>query len=349
MELQKDRIWYLDWLRVAAAAAVMLLHVAAGGWGATDVNGRSWQVFNGYDSVVRWCVPVFVMISGALFLGRDIPVKKLLRGNVLRLVCAYLVWSLFYAWHSGARGVEALLYNTIVGHFHTWFIPMLLGLYLCAPLLRRIVQDRAACRYFLLLAFLFTFCLPQLGVLCGYLPDVQPLLTVKNAVHYLLQTLPKMDLVGGYLGYFVLGYCLHTEPLSRRGRIWVYALGAAGFAATILLTWAVSVQAQAPVNRFYDYFTLNVLFESLAVFVFFRQWMDRPFRVPRLLVRLSGCTFGAYLVHPLIIELFEHFGLGVLSFHVVFSVPVITLCVFALSFLIAALLRAIPVVGRYLA
>ncbi len=73
----QNRTIYFDYLRVFATAAVILLHVAAFNWLSTDVNGYDWKVFNFYDSIVRWGVPVFVMISGALFLGRDdISIKK---------------------------------------------------------------------------------------------------------------------------------------------------------------------------------------------------------------------------------------------------------------------------------
>ena len=53
--------------------AVMILHVAASKWGETDVDSVEWCAMNFYDSIVRWVVPVFVMISGALFLKNDSP------------------------------------------------------------------------------------------------------------------------------------------------------------------------------------------------------------------------------------------------------------------------------------
>lgn len=60
-----------DYLRVLATFAVILLHVAASKWNYADVNGLEWQTYNFYDSIVRWAVPFFVMISGSLFLPRD--------------------------------------------------------------------------------------------------------------------------------------------------------------------------------------------------------------------------------------------------------------------------------------
>ena len=67
-----ERKTYCDYLRLIATFAAVVLHVAASNWYSTDVNGLEWQSFNFYDSVVRWGVPIFVMISGSLFLSREI-------------------------------------------------------------------------------------------------------------------------------------------------------------------------------------------------------------------------------------------------------------------------------------
>ena len=66
----KERIIYFDYLRVLATMAVIFLHVAAQNWYNTDINTLNWHVFNIYDSIVRWGVPIFIMISGALFLEK---------------------------------------------------------------------------------------------------------------------------------------------------------------------------------------------------------------------------------------------------------------------------------------
>lgn len=68
---QADRIMYLDYLRVFATFGVVILHVSAQNWYVADINSFEWLVFHFFDSVVRWGVPVFVMISGTLFLNKE--------------------------------------------------------------------------------------------------------------------------------------------------------------------------------------------------------------------------------------------------------------------------------------
>ncbi|MDQ6971139.1 MAG: acyltransferase family protein, partial [Mariprofundaceae bacterium] len=60
-------IW-LDNSRVLAVFAVILVHVSDGFVSHYPMGSEYWWIGNIYDSAVRWCVPVFVMISGALLL-----------------------------------------------------------------------------------------------------------------------------------------------------------------------------------------------------------------------------------------------------------------------------------------
>ena len=96
-QTQPQRIAYFDVLRILATFAVIVLHLSAQHWADTDVYSRAWQAFNLYDSAVRWAVPVFVMISGALFLSGSQSIGHILKKNVSRLVTAFIFWSALYA------------------------------------------------------------------------------------------------------------------------------------------------------------------------------------------------------------------------------------------------------------
>ena len=64
---KKERIIQFDLLRVVAIFAMMMLHVAASQFDSVAVGSSEWFWFNFYDSIVRFCVPVLVMISGIFF------------------------------------------------------------------------------------------------------------------------------------------------------------------------------------------------------------------------------------------------------------------------------------------
>jgi len=67
MELKNGRVIKYDVLRIVAAFAVVFLHCSSQRFYDTFPS-TEWEVRNIYDSFVRWCVPIFVMVSGALFL-----------------------------------------------------------------------------------------------------------------------------------------------------------------------------------------------------------------------------------------------------------------------------------------
>ena len=353
-----DRIVSFDYLRVAAAAAIMLLHTASQNWGKSDVSSLSWQIFNAYDSIARWGMSVFVMISGTLFLSRDIPFSRILKKYIPRLLCAYCFWSALWFLLSGKSASSRLaalfgdntassVASLIKGPAHLWFLPMMCGLYLCTPLLRAIVKNEFSEKLFLMLALLFTCVFPQCLTLikdfCGKNPAV-----IADALSTFLGN-AGIQTVTGYGAFFVLGHFLTNRKFTKKERIWIYAAGLAGFAATILLTSAASLRSGQPLENYYYAHTVNVALEAASVFIFFKYRFTSPGKCYPFIRKMSDWSFGAFLVHLLIITLLKNkTGLGTLSFHPALSVPVITLITFILSFGISALLNQIPGIRRYI-
>ena len=64
-----------EWIsnsRVLATVCVVLLHVASSVlYKYNQVPNSHWWIGNVYDSFVRFSVPLFLMITGALLLGRQ--------------------------------------------------------------------------------------------------------------------------------------------------------------------------------------------------------------------------------------------------------------------------------------
>lgn len=58
------RIVKYDVLRVVASFSIVLLHVSASYWSVVDIHGREFLVMTIYNSLTRFAVPVFFMLSG---------------------------------------------------------------------------------------------------------------------------------------------------------------------------------------------------------------------------------------------------------------------------------------------
>lgn len=59
-----NRITKYDILRVIACFSIVLLHVSASYWSVVDVHSKEFLIMTIYNSLTRFAVPVFFMLSG---------------------------------------------------------------------------------------------------------------------------------------------------------------------------------------------------------------------------------------------------------------------------------------------
>lgn len=352
------RLVWIDVLRTVSIFAVILLHAAAPllleyDTGA-EQGGRTWWIGNLYDAAVRWCVPVFVMVSGALLLGRSgqESVGTFLRRRMLRVALPFLAWSvLYFEWGSRFYGGEpdyseflpTFLAEPIA--YHLWFLYMLLGLYLLAPML----------------GALFTGARRRLGVYAvtlwalwaGVLPMAERLLGVETWYTPERANTPLM-----LVGYFLLGYLLRDLDYSLLWRVLAPVALVASVAATAWGTFQLTSASGGEFQPlFYEYYSLNVMLMSIAIFVTVAScqslrgvpvdaWRTRFWRF------VSLPAFGVYLLHVMVLDLLRRGVWGVQldldSFDPLLSVPLLALTVFIASLLPVLVLERIPLVRRIL-
>ncbi len=343
------RILYLDLMRIAASFFIIVLHVCSTKWKDADVFSHEWAVLNFYEAVSRWTPAVFVMISGALFLGRDIPLKKLYGKYVLRIVLAFAFWSCLYAFiyqflpgRSPAEFAKAF----ISGPTHMWFLYMIAALYMVTPILKKIAHDDRLTEYFIILALLFRIMTPQtIGIIRVFSASKAD--WVQSLVYNF-----HMQLVMGYSVYYLLGYRLSRISISKKIRRLLFAAGAAGFIVTVFGSSLIAHYRGEALETLYNAFTFNVFFEAVFVFVLFRSLFESvgsSLRARSIISRLSEYCFGIFLVHILVINtLNNRFGINCLPFEPVICVPLLSLLVFILSCAISAVLHCIPFVKKHL-
>ena len=344
-----NRIVYLDILRVMAVFFVIMLHISSANWHGVGVNTYEWRMMNLFDSVSRWCVPVLAMISGSLFLNRDVPLKKIFGKYILRLGIAYIVWSFAYSFIYNIilkRDLSAFFGAFIQGNFHMWFILMIIGMYMITPFLRRIIVDDHLTRYFVLLAIIVAVAIPQAV-------SIVKVFSAKYG-EFAEEFIDKFHLkfVLGFTVYYMMGYHLSNATLSRKATAMIYVLGVIGFLSTIICTLLISMKLDKPVSVFYDNHSVNVFLESVAVFMLVKNTAGKKrisSKTAGILSALSKYSFGAYLVHAFILSILSKFlHLNSLSFNPLLSVPLTAVVAFIVSFGISAVLNHIPVVKKYL-
>ena len=134
-------------------------------------------------------------------------------------------------------------------------------------------------------------------------------------------------------------------------RYLIYLLGIAGFAATIILTMMISRANNEFYPNYQDYFTMNVMFEAVSLFVFSKYELSRiriGEKSKKAIIKLSTWSFGAYLLHAFFIEKLALAGITSLSYNPILAVPAITVIVFVASTLVSAIISKIPVLKKYI-
>lgn len=328
----KNKTAYFQWLRVLAAFAVVLMHTAADGFNTGSVESARWVVLAWWDSLVRWPVPIFMMITGALFLPRRTTLRRVLTVYVPRMVLAYLIWSGIYALYSGGDFWERLA----AGHYHLWYLTFLCGVYLTLPFLQRIVSEESLARGLLAVSAVIGLLVPWLAeVLAWLLPGWSGIIrSVRGHLDFTF-FLDCMALV-------LLGHGLHQRELNERQRRGLYLLGLLGIFVTGLATVWASRRTGAPNTLFFDFKAPNNLCTAAAIFVFAKYNLKK---LPRAVDLLARCSFGIYLLHPLVIGELARRGVCAPELWT----PVLAAAVFAICAAVSAVLTRLPVIGKYLA
>ncbi|MCI8846867.1 MAG: acyltransferase family protein [Lachnospiraceae bacterium] len=339
-----SRIVKYDILRVVACFSIILLHVSASYWSVVDVRGGEFLVMTVYNSLTRFAVPVFFMLSG-LFLVAPERENVAIGKRVLRLVMLFYVWSAFYAFQGiavdtlkGAFSMEvfrAAVERFIFGHIHMWFLQILCGFYLLIPIARQISAKRETLRYYLLLWIVFRFLVPTLTEAFG-------LATLQARIDSL-----GLDMLVGNFGYFLLGYYLNTTNIRKKVRWCIYAMGIGAWILTPFLTVGSCIKSGTYVEKWFSPGSLNILVMTIAVFVFF-QYGKAFEQVKRADIwgKLSRYTFFVYMFHMFVLEKLNLVGITTVSYPAVISIPVMTVFIFIVSLFGAFVAGHIPFVRK---
>lgn len=328
---------WLDNARILAILAVVMLHVAADFVFELKVGDTEWWIANLYDSAVRWCVPVFVMISGALLLDptKSESLETFYRKRVSRLLIPLVFWTMVYLGWQVVKGkikhqpetISSLLTDLLNGqpYYHLWFLYMIIGLYIFTPFFRMIViQATERSLWFLSFAGL-TF-------------------AAINSLHTKLNGLSEGLFINWfllYVPYFFLGFLLRKTTYYPSPK---FVLSA--FTASVCLTafgfyFLAESAGKTAGLYFYDYLSISVIPMSVCVMFMFKK-RNLPIWDNKKTKLLASLTLGVYLLHPMVLEVLNFAGVGAMAFPAIISIPIVTLVVYLCSLIGAWVLSRLP-------
>lgn len=340
--MEKKHIIYLDLLRISATIAVIMIHATGFHWMSLTVYSADWDIYNFYRCLVRWAVPIFVMISGALFLGKELNTKKLYTQNLVRIVTSFVFWSFVYAVYGYKGSIKQFIYDFLHGAGHMWFLFLIAAIYLVLPAFKKLVFYMNG--WFLPVSICIGFLIPAVFE-AG--PEFLGISVIDQHIIFIMKIFQK---VFGWLGYFYLGYYVSQKDTAGRIRFLWYGLGTFAMVLSYYAFKAYAYRKGSAVNEFYDNISITVLLESIAVFILMKNinWKFSPGR-EKAVIKISKYTFGVYMVHMLIFYMIENrhpiVGQNKSS---LFILPLVTIIVFFVSLLISLCLNYLPILKRYI-
>ena len=346
------RIFYFDALRAIAILCVVLLHVTGHLGEMMSYNISTIHSFSGAfetfaNNFFRIGIALFLMISGALLLGRDWDIKGFLSKRIPRIAKPFLFWSLIFSVvlilvsylipnahfvnGFGIMDILMVFVDTLLcrapGSAVYWFFWMMLGVYLLMPIFNRWINgtDMSRVEYFLI-------------VWAFYLIAVYSLM------------LPIPEIVSFFvapIGFAVLGYYLRYT----KRRIFNSSIAAVILivvSAILMFFYAYSVVDTRILFVFHRYSFL-IMIEAIGVFCLLKttSFLNNPGdNIKKMISSIAICSYGMYLIHSQLIMVARR----ILHLSLSFSLNYLILFIvgFVFSWIIILVLSKIPLIDEYI-
>ena len=347
-----QRIEYYDTLRFLAIFGVIALHIFQSF--PADANIISIR-FESVSEIFKFAVPVFLMISGALLLGREIELGDFFKRRFTRLTYPFVLYIIIYAivlfvLMSYVSGFEILSKWLMRLPLHyNWYFWTIMSLYLSIPIINKFILHSTSeeMKYFIYV------------VLIG---------SIIYQIALILKLKPYIDLnlFISPIAYLVLGYWLsHTEFSDK-----TYKIAIIFFIGATLLKM-IGQQGYIPMPLVEDYeatrsmivgsyidmgFLQIVQASSLFLIIRYIYSTDNIFHsfllkksVNKFILSASMASYGMYLFHHTLIE-----PLRCILNNYAFTGPqtmilivILTVLVFILCWIVVLAISRIPVISKY--
>ena len=356
---KSKRIFYFDALRALAILAVILIHVASRmklsicGYYSPQLNFH-WLFGDFFYAGMAIGVDIFLMLSGALSLGREWSIRSFLGKRIPRIAAPFLFWGfvlcmivviLQYQFPEFIHVLDVLnakeIFHFVIGAYRAksfgfepyWFFWMILGTYLIMPIFNKwlLHSDLKEAEYFL--AIWLISCI------------------FDATINYPFPI--KISYFTSPIGFVVLGYYLrHTKRKIFNNKYIPIILIIIGLSCLLYGSFLYSTPHK--LFKFDRYSIFNAILVT-GVFLLFRSFSDVNFGVlsrPNGIVQksifsIAKYSYGFYLLHQVIMNLVIHalryFNLYHGYVSLFFIIFVATL---AISWFLMAVLNRIPYVNQ---
>ncbi len=284
---------YIEILRIIAIVFVIFNHTDGYFLYYSNTENPMTWCFSFMGSVLcRSNVPLFLMITGAVLLGKKESISHLFKNRISRIVVVLAVFSLFYYILNICRSpgksfsVTEFLIGILEGSIQDsfWYLYLYLGLLVLLPFLRKIAVScsNRELQYLLCIQFI----MGTGGGIFSFVTEIE-----LNGYLYLLND---------YIFYLMAGYYLGQRiEIDRIKKSW--AIGSGVTIILCLLGTFVFASLDYWRNGTYNQGELDLLAAVLSISIFFEvRWFCQKHaflsRIRNVTYEAGNCVFGIYLL-----------------------------------------------------
>ena len=302
------------------------------------LTGNSAIVYNIISQIMYYAVPLFVMISGTLFLNpeKEITIKELYSKYIKKIVIALILFGVLYSFLELYFDTRVISLDMLVKSFknlitgdlwaHMWYIYLILGLYMITPLLKKFTDTCSLKEYNYLLVLLFIFTV--------ILVDISSIFNINIAFNILI--------INPYILLFMLGDYLARFNINKKIEIINY------FISIIFIILIVF-------NNIYNFMSIPITYTSVGVisicislYLLCKNSIKNN-EQKSIFLSITKCGFGIYLIHQFFINVI----FKLLKFDLILDYPYLglilyTFIIFITSYITTGILRKIKFVNKYI-
>ena len=339
---------WLELLRIIAVVGVIFNHTDGFYLYYSNTGSRLTFAYSLLASIFcRMAVPLFLMISGSVLLGKRESTSTLYKKRVLRISCILFFTSAFYYMLQILRGkrtgysladfVRELLDGEIQESL--WYLYLYLGILLLLPVLRKLAAslNQQEYKYLILLQGIFSTLVPAFERLTGF--------AVRSELY----------LFNLYLFYFLSGYWWSPEKEKTDSKLYhtenVWSIG------MFFTAWAISagiILEQHDITGVYDQSLLDLMIPIMAqsFFVWIRNAEKRhPLSGKKrsIILRTGSCVFGIYLLEQAVrIQLLPMYLKLCTMYPGAVACSIYTAGTFAVALCYTLCLKKVPVIRNFI-
>lgn len=338
----KDRLIGLDLLKIVSAFMIAVIHASSGVFNNHELGSLVWKEGLVLNAVTRFAVPVFLMISGALLIGRKISLEKALKKAVIAGI-ALFVWSFAFIltkkilWNDGNVIHDTLMifFNKRVSG-HLWYGYLLIWIYLFSPILNIMYESLSNKMriYFIILGLLIPSAVDS--VIYYFSLDVQIL---QNSFFIYMNL--------GYISVLFIGRMIY----ENKEKIPVILGGISsviGLVLTILLTEGISRRLGVSTHTFFSELEIGNVMYAFGIMLLGCKlsWKGDNTFIKKIIIKVSELAMGIYFSHALVMWLIgDTISFRGITFKIDNSVPeclLFVVIIFVTTIIMIAPLANIP-------